>query len=214
MECHDDYIETQQDTIILIIQKKKGKKKNDSFSLSISSFTIFGTPSNMKKLNTLYSGSTSLANLGFRVSVGKVVWNQCKPKLTHDESKTLLVYSSDIKDNKLSIQKYKNEAKKNYIDKPGSTTPLLVINRGYGVGMYSFNYCIINETDTREYLIENHLICIEHIESIPNDELIQKYKRVIQSFENEKTVEFIQMYFGNNAINTTELCKMLPIYDA
>ena len=214
MECHDAYIETQQDTIILIIQKKKGKKKNDTFSLSISSFTIFGTPSNMKKLNTLYSGSTSLANLGFRVSVGKVVWNQCKPQLTDDESKTLLVYSSDIKDNKLSIQKYKNEAKKNYIDKPGSTTPLLVINRGYGVGMYSFNYCIINETDTREYLIENHLICIEHIESIPNDELIQKYKRVIQSFENEKTVEFIQMYFGNNAINTTELCKMLPIYDA
>ena len=25
--------------------------------------------------------------------------------------------------------------------------------------------------------------------------------------------EFIKIYFGNNAINTTELCKILPIYD-
>jgi hypothetical protein len=90
---------------------------------------------------------------------------------------------------------------------------LLVINRGYGVGSYNFNYCIINENDNINYLIENHLICIKYSKSLTKEKLIKKYKKVIESFQNEKTAEFIKLYFGNNAINTTELYKILPIYE-
>ena len=43
--------------------------------------------------------------------------------------------------------------------------------------------------------------------------LINKYKTIIESFKNNKTREFISIYFGNNAMNTIELCKILPIYD-
>ena len=103
--------------------------------------------------------------------------------------------------------------KKNYINKTGETEPLLVINRGYGVSSYNFNYCIINENTNINYLIENHLICIKYIESLSKEQLIDKYKQIINSFKNKKTTEFINIYFGNNAINTTELCKILPIYD-
>jgi len=110
------------------------------------------------------------------------------------------------------IKEYSNKDKKNYIDKPGDNSPLLVINRGYGVGSYNFNYCIINEKANITYLVENHLICIRHVEAIPNKDLIKKYKEIIKSFNNKKTGDFIKMYFGNNAINTTELCKILPIY--
>jgi hypothetical protein len=151
--------------------------------------------------------------LGFGVNVGSVVWNQCKNYLTNDKDKTLLIYSSDITDNKLITKEYSNNEKKNYIDKSGFTEPLLIINRGYGVGKYNFNYCIINENDNKEYLIENHLICIKYNTPISNKELITKYKKIIASFQNEKSVEFIKLYFGNNAMNTTELCKILPIYD-
>jgi len=90
---------------------------------------------------------------------------------------------------------------------------LLVINRGYGVGSYHFNYCLINENDNTEYLVENHLICIKHTKPISDEDLIRNYKKIIRSFEHEKTVEFIKIYFGNNAMNTTELSKILPIYD-
>ena len=76
----------------------------------------------------------------------------------------------------------------------------------------SFSYAIINENDTTSYLIENHLICIKYSTPLPNDELIKKYKAIITSFEHNKTKEFIKLYFGNNAINTTELCEVLPIY--
>ena len=103
--------------------------------------------------------------------------------------------------------------KKNYINRKGDKEPLLLINRGYGVGKYMFNYCLININNDREYLIENHLICIKYIKHIDNDRLINIYEKIIRSFENEKSKEFINLYFGNNAINTTELSELFPIYD-
>lgn len=213
IECDDSYIDTQQDTIILIIQNVKPNNNNKAFSITISDYTIFGTKDNIKMLKTLYTNSTTLFDLGFIVNVGNVVWNQCKSILTDDNKKTLLIYSSDITNNELSIKTYSNKEKKNYIKKEGNNIPLLVINRGYGVGSYNFNYCIINENDDIDYLIENHLICIKYCKSLTKKDLINKYKQIIHSFKNEKTNNFIRTYFGNNAINTTELCKILPIYD-
>lgn len=212
IECTDKYIETQQDTIIIIIQNKK-PVNNNIYTLNISEYIIFGTENNIKILKELYYNSKTLYELDFNVNVGNIVWNQCKKYLTDDKNKTRLIYSTDIINNKVITKKYSNEEKKNYINKDGYDIPLLVINRGYGVGSYNFNYCIINENNNIKYLIENHLICIKYSKSLPNDLLIEKYKKIILSFEDNKTKEFIKIYFGNNAINTTELCKILPIYD-
>ena len=87
---------------------------------------------------------------------------------------------------------------------------ILVVNRGYGVGTYKFNYCLIDEDF--DYLIENHLICIKYNKEMNNILLKKKYENIILSLNNPKTIEFINIYFGNNAINTTELNYILPIY--
>lgn len=210
-ECNDKYLETTQETIIIVIQKNNDTSNNNSFSFIKNNYTIFGLPESIKKLNKLYEGSTTLSQLDFKVNVGNIVWNKCKDELTDDASKTLLVYSSDIKSNELHIQKYKNDCKKNYINKQGETTPLLVVNRGYGVGKYNFIHCLIDIE--KEYCIENHLICIRYMKNIESDELKIMYKKIIKSFEKPETKEFIKLYFGNNAINTTELCEIFPIYD-
>jgi tRNA1(Val) A37 N6-methylase TrmN6 len=209
IECNDDYIDTKQDTIILILKKRKNIN-NQHYILEKNGITILGTIKNIKKLNILYNNSHTLLEKGFVVNVGNVVWNQCKNILTDNKDKTLLIYSSDIKDNKLIPQNYKNKYKKNYIDKKGSNDPLLVINRGYGVGNYNFTYCLID--GKKEYLIENHLICIKYTGIINNIDLIEKFKKIIKSFENKNTKKFIKLYFSNNAINTIELNKILPIY--
>lgn len=211
--CNDNYIDTKQDTIVMIIQNKQNNKSNKHFVLEINNYTIFGCKNTVSKLNTLYKNSTTLSQLGFTVNVGSIVWNQCKDILTQDSSKTLLIYSSDIKSNELVIKKYSNMEKKNYINKPGKKEPMLLINRGYGVGKYNFDYLLV-EGDV-EYLVENHLITVKlnHTESYSKDELIQKYNNIIMSLKNDKTKKFIEMYFGNNAINTTELCNILPIYN-
>ena len=214
LECsNDNFIDTNQETVIIVIQNKISKNINTKYSIYISEYTIFGTEENIIKLKKLYKNSKTLFDLDFKVNVGNIVWNQCKQDLTDDSSKTLLIYSSDINNNKLIIKDYSNEVKKNYINKEGKNEPLLVINRGYGTGCYKFNYCIINENDDKKYLIENHLICIRYNKNLSKKELIIKYKEIIKSFTNKKSEEFIKIYFGNNAINTTELCKILPIYD-
>jgi tRNA1(Val) A37 N6-methylase TrmN6 len=222
VDCKDDkYIETQQETIILIIKKcslnlaiENLAIDNSPFILSISDHTIF--TNEQIRIKELYNGAKPLSELGFKVSVGTVVWNQCKDILTDDITQTRLIYSSDIQNNALTMKQYNNEQKKNYIKKAGNNRPLIVINRGYGVGEYKFNYCLI-DTD-KDYLIENHLICIEYIslkeeEELSREQLIDKYNKIINSLKDKRTQEFIDVYFGNNAINTTELNSVLPIYD-
>ena len=84
------------------------------------------------------------------------------------------------------------------------------MNRGYGVGNYNFDYCLIDVD--YDYLVENHLICIKYTKDIDKKNLKILYNKILNSFNNEKTQEFIKLYFGNNAINTTELCEIVPIY--
>ena len=205
------YLETQQDTIILILQQS-AKVNNKAFILKPfhTAYTIFISISGAN-IRDLYQNARSLWDLGFKVSVGTVVWNQCKDLLTDDASQTRLIYSSDIVENTLSPKKYSNAEKKNFITKAGLTRPMIVVNRGYGVGDYKFNYCLIDQQTP--FLIENHLICIEAREdTLLHADLIGKYKKIIQSLTDKKTTEFIGLYFGNNAINTTELNHLLPIY--
>jgi len=212
VECvNSKYIETQQATILLIIKKTSlNVINNEEFILERSNYTIFATKINCAKLKTLLLNSTSLEGLGFKVGIGSVVWNQCKDLLTNDVSKTRLIYSSSIENNGLSLQSSNNTEKKNYITKKGIIGPMIVVNRGYGVGSYKFNYCLINEN--HEYLLENHLITIEYIKDLPREELLNLYKKIITSLEDSNTLEFVAIYFGNNAINSTELSKILPIY--
>lgn len=226
-KCVDKYIDTEQETIILIIQKQihmstnELTNQNSSFILKINNYTIFGEPEHIEQIKLLYINSNSLFNLGFKVSVGTVVWNQVKDILTSDSTKTRLIYNSDIKDNKMCFKTYDNVEKKNFINKQGWNAdehPLLVINRGYGTGEYTFDYCLIR--GNFEYLIENHLICIKYNQneqneqksSINHTELIDLYNKIIHSLDDERTKQFIRLYFGNNAINTNELNYILPIY--
>jgi hypothetical protein len=210
----DQYLETKQDTIIFIFQNiKPSKDYNKKWTMIINDYCIFNTPQNIQKLYELYKGASTLDEQGFDVKVGSIVWNQHKSKLTEDSSNTLLIYNSNIKNNKLELVEYDNPEKKKYIIMEGKTDPLLVLNRGYGKGQYTFNYCLI---DIKEpYLIENHLIMIINKNKSlakTKDELINKYKKIIDSFNNQKTKEFVEIYFGNNAINTTEIKHILPIY--
>jgi type I restriction-modification system DNA methylase subunit len=208
--CSDDkYIETKQETILFTVQKTD-KYNNDKFIYSYNTNIIFNTPGKIETIRKLYERTTTLEKMGMTVNVGNIVWNQKKHILTDDETSTRLIYSSDIKDNSLSIVKYKNTDKKNYINEKGETGPLLVINRGYGTGKYSFNYCLIDME--REYLIENHLMCIRPNVSMERDELLDTYYKIIRSFDHVNTSIFIEIYFGNSAINTYELRFALPIY--
>ena len=88
---------------------------------------------------------------------------------------------------------------------------MLVMNRGYGVGTYNFEYCLINID--KEYLIENHLICIKYISHDNDEDVLDVYNKLIRSLDDKRTHEFVRVYFSNNAINLSELAHILPIYE-
>lgn len=205
----DRYLETTQETIILIIQNRIGF--NDDYFIKKDDIIILNTKENIQEIKEIYDKSTNLSNLNFNAKIGSIVWNENKDLLTDDNSKTRLIYNTDIKNNQLINKEYKNNSKKNYINKTGYKTPLLIINRGNGNSTYKFEYCLIDIEE--EYLIENHLIMIKYNEDITNQDLIEKYKKIMKSFENSKTKEFIKIFFGNNAINIKELIYLLPIID-
>jgi type I restriction-modification system DNA methylase subunit len=209
------YIDTVQDTIVLIIQKKPtdGGDGGGGGVYEKYGMTIF--TDNIPRLVRLYKGSRSLYELDFNVHVGTVVWNQCKDILTSDASKTRLIYSSNIVNGKFVDKTYKNAEKKAFIEKAGIQTPMIVLNRGYGVGEYKFDYCFISPeiVGSDAFLVENHLICITSrrvTESLSSS--LDRFQAVIRSFQDPRTKEFIACYFGNNAVNTNELNHMLPIY--
>ncbi len=202
------WLETTQETMILCVKKRI--RCNGEWVIKRGGYTIFNTKEKVKRIKELYEGSKSLNNIGFRVHVGNIVWNQCKNILSEDENDTRLIYSGDIKDKKLIKKAYKNVEKKNYIKKGGNNELMIVMNRGYGVGRYNFDYCMIDIE--KDYLIENHLICIRYEKDIEKDKKRELYGKIYDSFEDERTKEFMRLYFGNGAVNTTELREIIPIY--
>ena len=226
IDCSNDaYLNTQQPTMLLIVQKKNigggsqlsdsDKEKNQRFTVSIPDMHVLAYPERVIALNQLLEGSTTLAGEGFTVRVGTVVWNQQKAKLTDDTSKTRLIYSSDVVGGEIIQKEFTNHEKKHFIDKEGFTHPQLVVQRGYGKGTYKFDCAVIDwKGGESPYLVENHLICLEKpgIADKTRAEIIAEYEKIADALNDGRTQEFIGTYFGNNAINTMELCHILPLF--
>ena len=192
------YYETGQKTMILILRKET--PRNSNFVLARGD-SVYITPE-YSELQKSLGGASTLRELGFSVRTGEVVWNQEKDKLS-DTDGTLIVYTSNIVDNKLTFPAMKG-GKKQYIQgfaKKPCKGPAIVVSRGYG-NNYSFSWAFV--PDVVEFYGENHVNVItgpaEHV------------SRVVASFRNEKTSEFIRMFVGNGALSKTELETILPIF--
>ena len=82
-ECNDSYIDTQQPTIVITIQKNiGGNNDNDDYILNVNDNTIFGEPSTINEIRSLYQNSTTLKDLNLNVKIGTV----------EDQRKDILTY--------------------------------------------------------------------------------------------------------------------------
>ena len=214
LEFNNDFIDTKQPTIGLILHKKNVDINHIcKYSIKLNDMYVFTT--NKEQLEELFKGSTTIKALGLNVKTGNIVWNEKKSLVTADSSKTLLLFNSNIRNKSISILNFKkNDNKKQekfqYIDIEGSTNPIIVVNRGNGNSTYKFNYAIVNiET---QFVCENHLNVIYSNNTRNNPELLTLYDKIITSFENPKTNLFIKMFLGNNALSKTELETIFPIY--
>jgi hypothetical protein len=209
-EKDNKFIDTQQTTIGLIFQKTNNKTISP-YSLKIENNYIF--TGNLLKLHTIFEGSTTLQKLGLNVKTGNIVWNEKKELLTNDNTKTMLIYNSNItKNNELNIMEFSNKDKKQYINLTGSIEPIIVVNRGNGNSKYKLNYSIIELN--KPYLVENHLNIIYPTNKTlySSIELLNLYNKILISFQNPKTLLFIKEFLGNNSLSKTELLTIFPIF--
>lgn len=201
-----DYIETDQGTIGIIITNKKDYSIDKTYIMNIKNNIIFCLDT--LGMEALIKGSRNLQELGLLVKTGPIVWNQHKLILTNDKTKPMLIYNSNVKHGKLCVKTFDNQEKKQYIDinndkieKP----PFIVVNRGNGNSKYILNGTIINENNVT---IENHLNIIYNVSN--QDPMI--LEKIIKSFHDKRSLQFIDMYCGNNSLSKTELETIFPIF--
>jgi adenine-specific DNA-methyltransferase len=197
-----DYYQTQQDTMLIILQKKKDPTHRFFFE---KNGCVFLSPF-AKELRQLVESASTLAELGFRVKTGEVVWNQEKEKLGANDG-TLLIYNTNIVNRELVLDNIKEKDKGQYI-KGFKKAPIrqqaILVNRGYG-NVYKFNFI---EVKNREFYAENHVNMI--LSKQKEDE--RHFPRILQSFKDPRTEQFLSWFTGNGALSATELEKILPIF--
>ena len=206
-EKDNKFIDTQQSTFGIII--KNSPKEECNYSIKFNDNFMFTNDALF--LKSLLEGTTTLEKLGLGVRTGNIVWNQHKDELTDDQNETILLYNTNLtKEHTIELKTFKNDEKHQYIKKDGRIDTILVVNRGNGNSAYKLNYALISNMGP--YLIENHLNEIYPIKQIKKQSLIILFNKIIQSFENPKTQQFIDLFLGNNGLSKTELETIFPIY--
>ena len=194
------YYDTSQKTMILVLKNEPSKKKPYIFKHA-GNFYITPYCEEMKKL---VNKTKTLQELGYKIKTGEVVWNQNKEKLA--DKGDLVIYTSNIVDNKLVFDNLKGE-KKQYIvgfERPITKGPAILVSRGYG-NSYRFNYALVEDLN---FYGENHINVI-----YPETEEAKKnIHQIMKSFQDSRTAKFIQYFVGNGALSKSELESVLPIY--
>jgi adenine-specific DNA-methyltransferase len=192
------YIDTFQKTFALVL--RNGKRNSDFFV--VRNGNVYLTP-HYRELQELWVGSKSLADIGYTVKTGDVVWNQVKEHLS--DSGTLLIYSSNFNKGVLTIGNVK-APKKQYVQNIAKT-PMsgksILINRGYGNTTYKMTAVI---ADYASYYAENHVNVIHPTAStVP-------IETVYASLCDARTQKFLEYFVGNGALSKSELESCLPIW--
>ena len=205
---HVKYYETNQDTMILIIQNKKAESSHQhpySYMFSYNN-QVYISPY-ATELQELLENTATLKQLDFQVKTGAVVWNEHKEKLSNEKG-TLVIYSNNIVNGELVLMPNNGKEKKQYIQGFNSSPqkgPAILVSRGYG-NKYKFNYMYVD--NTIEFYGENHVNVI----TPKNENAVAHIDRVLASFSNPKMEKFIKKFIGNGAISKTELETIVPIF--
>ena len=199
------FYETGQETTLLILQKKEVATPSSNEYIFRSGSGLYISPF-YTELQNITRNTTTIAALGLGVKTGNVVWNQVKEHLA-DEG-TLLVYSSNINKCELKLDNLGGTVRKQYVsnlDKPTLTGPVILVERGYG-NSFSFNSVLVEMT--AGFYAENHLNVIYP----KTQEAIPHLQKVIASFRDDRSNQFIKWFVGNGSLSATELDTLMPIF--
>lgn len=167
---------------------KKNKKNNKYFFINDDNYFIMEN-------YTYFENVKTIKDYGFEVSIGEVVWNQNKDLLTEDKNQNLIIYSNNIKFDKLNITNHKE--KKQYIKLDKIRHENCIIFPRTTSKKIKFYYVKNN----KNMVFENHVLVITN----KNKELLDKF---YSNLKNGLYDKLLNSFFNSSNLTKTELLSL------
>jgi adenine-specific DNA-methyltransferase len=207
----DLFLDAQQATQILILTKTSNPSSTNKYVVDFK--TLLSQPDlpiiftdNKKLLTSFWKNKTNLNSLGFTVKTGTILWNENKQNLssTQTQNNTVLYYSKDIKNNKLSLSPLLQHKRFLTSNKPVLTTESIIVNRVIGsIHNPSLKCAYVN---TNKYYVENHLNVIQA--TTKNVISLQEVFNRLSATDYKK---YLQALTGNTQLSAKELLYLIPL---
>jgi adenine-specific DNA-methyltransferase len=189
----------------MLLRVRKGTAGDERHVFRRGPFTLF--LQNPTRLHECFDGAVTLADLGYEVRTGSVVWNQARADLTTDSAQGVrMIWSHDIaEDGRVRFQ-----------DKPGKPGfvknrvpllgPAIVVNRITGVGARA-RMRVATVPPGVAFVAENHVNVVLPQSGTGRDRI----EAVAAALRAPRAIEAAQLLTGNTQISATELKQLIPL---
>lgn len=201
-----------QQTVMLLVLEKGGR--SDDFVFRRSGIEIFSPDT--RALASAFEGKTTLAELGFTVKTGRVVWNQWKEALTDDPSGAEpLLWAHNIGEDGLRFPA-EHPTRAQYVNRGSPDVgPAILVNRITGASSRATIRSAV-VPDGMTFFAENH-VNVAFPPSRGGGDLFQRpqsahsLESVARQISSEGATAAIRMVTGNTQVSAKELLHLVPL---
>jgi len=187
---------------VMLLVLRKGPNRGD-YVFKRNGILIFSEKTDFLKKS--FEGKTTLHELGYRVTTGKVVWNQNKHLLTNEARGNIpLIWSHNITRRGLELDTGK---KPQYIKTTAyDIGPAIIVNRVVGHPGSGVIRAVVVPRNMK-FVGENHV----NVVFPPRNAGMRELEYVTEQLNSPKKQEIVRSLTGNTQISKNELEKLFPI---
>ena len=208
----DCFLDAQQTVMLFVVQKGK---KSDNKVFRRNGFVIFSP--DPQKLEQLFVNKHTLAELGFYVRTGRIVWNQCRPLLRRKRSEgEVLLWSHNIGSDGIQLSE-DNPKRPQYIAASDPDCgPAIIVNRITGASLRAVLRATV-VPEGMKFFAENHINVVYPYRH--EGKLFQKdsnlisvpIERVTAALCSASAIQAAKLITGNTQISARELENLVPL---